>query len=1150
MSYSELLDKELEEIDADTKAIIDFEEERQTNKIILIASESICPKAVKQALGSAFTSLYAEGYPPKRLAQQSIERIRDYKTELSYQRRYGDRRYYKGCEYVNFIESLAQRRCAELFSTPEIPAEKIFVNVQPLSGAAANNAVYEAFLNPGDTVMGLALDSGGHLTHGSPANRSGKLYKVVSYEVDKNTGKLNYESIKKLALEHKPKMIIAGYSAYPWSVDWGKFSEIAKGCNAILLADIAHPAGLVVAGKFPNPIGYADVITFTTHKTICGPRGAVIITVDEEKARKIDAAVFPEEQGGPHICNIAAKAVAFELAKTRAFRELQERTVENAQNLAKEFEKRGLKLAYGGTDTHMVLLDLKPLKLSGEIASRILDICGIVCNKNAIMGDVNPAHPSGLRFGTTWISQLGFGKAEIEKLAELIWKVLVNIKPFHYIGITGELGRGKIELEIIAETSFEISKLCERARYKPRFTGKCYPHYYVSDREVESHKMPEYYESIEKELEAAKNGVAIFDLRDYGLLEITGDRERAEAFIQEVSTNNTLNLEVGYAQYSILLDRASNVLDVVIVARLQNDALGRAHFLVITNPENTEKIKLWLRALSDGYVIFDEDIYRKIEGPVIVEDLKEISESILVAGIQGPKTQQLLQRLLPNLENMKVGIIRTGKKPFEILFYTSLSSAEKLLSVILKKGSELGARQIGKVAGAKLIAEKLPNSDLFNFAKPYFIGCTNLAKGEKLARKSELRYVPKVKVRKSYLYDEHLKLTNHFTNFANWEMPLVYTNVNEEHRAVRERAGLFDVSHMGIIEVKGEYSTRFLDLVTTNYVPLLKVGESQYSYILDPEGQVMDDVFIYRLANDRYIIVTNAANADKIKEWLVSVNSKNICIDNDRPCIEVEGEVTISDLKLSEAGEEQKIDIALQGPNSLKIIQELADSATKKIIAELRKNELAEVELAGIKLIISRTGYTGENIGYELFLHPKQAPKLWNLILEKGKEFGAKPCGLACRDSTRIEAGLPLYGHELAGEHKITPSGAGFGAFVKLHKPYFIGRSKFIEFEKLRKQEIVRFKLDRKGARALRPGDSVLNQKGESIGVVTSAALVDYIQVGLAYVNKDCAREGTKIAISQLRAGKILGPESATVMTRFPLRKELLPGERYQFGFA
>ncbi|MEW6070431.1 MAG: glycine cleavage system aminomethyltransferase GcvT, partial [Candidatus Thermoplasmatota archaeon] len=694
-------------------------------------------------------------------------------------------------------------------------------------------------------------------------------------------------------------------------------------------------------------------------------------------------------------------------------------------------------------------------------------------------------------------------------------------------------------------------------------------------------EVPDYYESVEKEFEAAKNRVAILDIRDYGMLEITGELERAQAFLQEVTTNNVLNLKTNSAQYSLLLDKECNVIDDVIITRVENDALGRARYLLITNPENTEKVKLWLRALSDGYIVFDsEDIYRKIEGPVIVKDLKEISDSKLpVICIQGDKVNELLQKLLPNLqtldnkhlevviEGMKIGIIRTdSEKVPQVLLYTSVSNAEKLLSLVLKAGSRVGAVRVGKVARTKLRAERgLPSyegkkagittllnthPDLFDFSKPYFIGSGSIGRKEKATEKSEFKHIPKAEIRRACLYDEHLKLTNRFTTFVDWEMPLVYTSVNEEHHAVRERAGLFDISHMGVLEVEGEYSTRFLDLVTTNYVPLLRVGQSQYSYLLDANGEVMDDVFIYRLACDKYMIVTNAVNAAKIKEWLDAVNSKNIYIDKDRPWIEVEGEVKIRDLKSSEAGEEQKIDIALQGPRSLEILQALANGTTKKVIAELRKNELAEAELEGIKLIISRTGYTGENIGYELFVHPKQATKLWKSILEKGKALGVKPCGLACRDSTRIEAGLPLYGNELAGNYKITPSGAGFGAFVKLHKPYFIGRNKFIESEKTRKSEIVRFKLERKGARAIRHGDAVLNSKGESIGAVTSAALVDYIQVGLAYIDRNYTAEGTELGIAPVREGKTLAPEHTTIMKRFPLRKELLPGEKYQFGFA
>ncbi|MEK7450017.1 MAG: hypothetical protein AAB019_11120, partial [Planctomycetota bacterium] len=290
-------DEELSDLDPDIHNFITAEEQRQNNKLIMIASESLCPKPVREALTTPFTNKYAEGYPSLRMTIYERDRI-DKETEryLAFHRRYGDRRFYKGAEFCNFIEVLAQRRAAEIFANPRcnIGAESIFVNVQPLSGAAANNAVYNAFLVPGDTIMGMALSYGGHLSHGSPFNRSGRQYRVIPYPVDRKTGRLDYDLIKKLALEHKPKIIVAGASAYPWDIDWIKLREIADvvpvqipglhKAGAILMADIAHPAGLVVAGLFPNPVGYADVTTLTTHKTLCGPRGAIICSTDEEIA--------------------------------------------------------------------------------------------------------------------------------------------------------------------------------------------------------------------------------------------------------------------------------------------------------------------------------------------------------------------------------------------------------------------------------------------------------------------------------------------------------------------------------------------------------------------------------------------------------------------------------------------------------------------------------------------------------------------------------------------------------------------------------------------------------------------------------------------------------------------------------------------------
>ncbi|MCK5093911.1 MAG: serine hydroxymethyltransferase, partial [Spirochaetes bacterium] len=376
----------------------EYEEERQTRKIIMIPSESICPAPVLEALGSVFNNIYAEGYPPGMMTEEAENKICEYNFQLARYHRYSDRRFYKGCEYANFLEILARRRAASLFATERNPQENIYVNIQPLSGAAANNSVYNAFVDPGEVVMGMSLMHGGHLTHGSEFNRSGRNYSIVSYEVSPKTEKLDYDEIMNLAKEHRPKMIIAGYTSYPWTPDWARFREISDSVGAILLADISHPAGLVTAGVYPNPIDYADVVTLTTHKTLFGPRGAIIMTTKREYAERIDQAVFPGEQGGPHVNKFAAMAVAFELAATDQFKALQKQIVKNARALAEGFQKRDLKLAYGGTDTHLLLLDLKSISTDpaeptglkypiwGEPAVRIMDLAGMVANKNTIPG--------------------------------------------------------------------------------------------------------------------------------------------------------------------------------------------------------------------------------------------------------------------------------------------------------------------------------------------------------------------------------------------------------------------------------------------------------------------------------------------------------------------------------------------------------------------------------------------------------------------------------------------------------------------------------------------------------------------------------------------------------------------------------------------
>jgi glycine hydroxymethyltransferase len=333
----------LSDIDPQVYQLTQFEQERQFRKLIMIASESTAPASVRESLSSVFQNLYAEGYPDEETRRMSETEILNFEERLSYYRRYADPRYYKGVEYADVIESLARRRCAEVFATDKISADQLFVNIQALSGAPANNAVYHALIEPGDTILGMNLLHGGHLTHGSSVNRSGKLYKVAHYNVDPVTERIDYEKLAAQALEVKPKVIICGYSSYPWVPDWAKFREIADSVGAFLLADVSHIAGLIAGKAISSPVGFAHVITFTTHKTLCGPRGACILTTDTALAKKIDKAVFPGEQGGPHVHVFAALATTFKIAQSLQFQELQKQIIRNCAALTSRLESRGLR---------------------------------------------------------------------------------------------------------------------------------------------------------------------------------------------------------------------------------------------------------------------------------------------------------------------------------------------------------------------------------------------------------------------------------------------------------------------------------------------------------------------------------------------------------------------------------------------------------------------------------------------------------------------------------------------------------------------------------------------------------------------------------------------------------------------------------------
>jgi len=394
MNETERMSRSLAEVDPEVYQAIQQETARQDGQLELIASENFTSEAVLQATGSVFTNKYAEGYPGKR--------------------------YYGGCEFTDIVENLARERAKKLFGAQH-------ANVQPHSGSQANQAAYSAVLQPGDTILGMNLAHGGHLTHGHPLNFSGKTYKVVPYGVRRDDERIDYDELAKLAGEHKPKMVIAGGSAYPRIIDFRRFREIADSVGAIFLVDMAHFSGLVAAGQYPNPCDYADIVTSTTHKTLRGPRSGMILS-KEQYGAAIDKVVFPGVQGGPLVHVMAAKAVCFLEAMAPEFVTYQKQVIANAKALAESLTAHGFRIVSGGTDSHLILVDVFAKGIRGKEAEKALDEAYITVNKNAIPFDVNPPlNPSGVRLGSPAVTTRGFGAAEMNEVGALIADVLENI---------------------------------------------------------------------------------------------------------------------------------------------------------------------------------------------------------------------------------------------------------------------------------------------------------------------------------------------------------------------------------------------------------------------------------------------------------------------------------------------------------------------------------------------------------------------------------------------------------------------------------------------------------------------------------------------------------------------------------------------------
>jgi glycine hydroxymethyltransferase len=1035
----------LAEVDPDVAELVRHETARQARYLIMIPSESTVPESVREALSSAFHNIYAEGYPLDATRTMSQNEILDYNARLTEYRRSADERYYKGTEYANIVESLARRRAAELFANDRVSADSIYVNVQALSGAPANNAVYSALLSVGDTVMGMDLIQGGHLTHGSPVNRSGKNYKIVSYGINPDTEKIDYEAMRELALEHRPKMIIGGYSSYPHIPDWAAYRAIADEVGAFLLADVAHVAGLIAAGVYPNPIGIADVVTFTTHKTLGGPRGAVILTHKKALSGKIDRAVFPGEQGGPHMNSIAALAVALKLATTEQFIALQRQTITNAKRLAERLEARGLRVPFAGTTTHLLNVDCKSVvgpdgtTLSGDMAARILDLAGIVCNRQTIPGDTSALRPSGIRLGTPWITQRGFGEREIDELADIIADVLTACVPFSYSGRKRDISRAAIPFDVLQNARLRTRELAASVGIDTDAIADDYPHFH-------------YLDSINDEAYR---------------LEISG--EHAAAFLNGALTSDVFALGDGDSQPTRLLNTDG--------AEISSGTLTQEQDGVFTLDlaKNAGYAAAWLRSLSDGFILIDNaNPASRLAGPV--------------------------------------NVIAVGPASNVATFGSDQGYAEKAFFIGQSGADYVGSR-----------SEPLPE---FSWHE---------------TEDGSLKTTP--------IHALHKQMGARMVPFAGYDMPVWYTSVKDEHAAVRSGAGIFDVTHMGAFDVRGPGAAAFLDAVTTNDVPGLAVGESHYTYFLGTDGIPLDDLMIYRVGQEEYLLVVNASNNDKNWAWLNAVKDGKVSIDpaNRSRRISRAG-FELRDLRAAFSGADQRVDIALQGPKSQEILQKMSgNSAEKAAVKALAWAGVTRATLDGFDLIISRTGYTGERTAFELFVHPDRAADLFRRLTE----LGATPCGLASRDSLRTEAGLPLYGHELAGPLNMNPADAGFGNYVKVWKPFFVGKAAYLAHEAKRDVELVRFSLPQ-GSRSAHQGDPLVDSKGKVIGTVTSCALDSAgTFTGLALVKDEFAAEGTELGVfpgsEKLNAvnlrdlsigGRAVVPVTATILSRYPKAKK------------
>ncbi len=1008
------------QVDPWLAALLEREEQRQFQKISLGAASSLCPLAVRMAQASVFSNIDAEGYPPKRLSQVGWEQLLDLDEQIAYYQRYGDSRFNKGTELANLVEVAAQRRAAAVFSTDwadnsdiTVSSSDIFVNLQCPTGSLANTAVFEALLKPGDVVLSMNLVDGGHLSHGSPLHRSGRTYKIVHYAVDPSTQRLDYDQIRDLIHQHHPKLIVGGASSYPWAIDWKKFRQIAEESEPrpYILADISHPAGLVAAGLIPNPIGYADAVTFTTYKTFCGPRGAAILSTDRTIAELIDRAVFPGLQSAPIFQQVVALAVAFEIARTPEFKLLQQKIAENARLLHRFLTQMEIPTAFGGTDTHIVIANVgkvptsSNLRLTGDIVAGILERVGISCNSNLIPGDKFVTLASGIRLGTTWISQLGYGETEVREIAAIIADVCKGVKLYSYYGLRREIPGGKVKEELLQSAAQRVKALLRKGLEPETFSKQ------MSSPGNETTAQPTFVTS--RNLADSKD-----ERSQLEALIVSG--ERSYSFLQSIISRDIYALEPGKAFPALILNQDGEKRFDILVQCLAGEP--RPQFLLVYRPQPGTKLGDWLHMLSDGFVEIEKDDPRKtLDGPVVIKsaDAGYIDAVLAIVDAQadtGSKADPLIEQ----------------DKPYFI----------------------------GQIA---LPHDASPGQSRFEFA------------GDDVSRISSTL---------SPLTQLHKAAGATFADFYGYEVPFFYTSISQEHEQVRKNAGLFDLFHKELLGFRGQGAKRFLDLVLTEHISQLAIGDSCRTCILSPEGMLMSDCILYRFDSDYFIMELEPINARLVEKGLRAVADRNVVIDPARPEIKVDRSCSITNLKTSSSAQ---MILALQGPKSMSILQKLLDETkSRSVLQNMRKGQISELSLAGVTLWIARRGYTGETAGFELIVPQLKAESIWNALITAGHDYSLQAIGLKAADSLRIEAGLPLYGKDLTGPHSIDPVEAGLGSSIKLDKPFFIGRQYRLSYTTSRK--IVRLRADVPDVAEVEP--VMLNDAGNTIGRVTSAAAI------------------------------------------------------------